>query len=107
MACERLAARARRAPTQLGGVLAVLGVAGDAARRLQRDVGIRDAQAGAQRVGLELDPLDGFACVATRQTDHELVCAQVAEYFLIAEASAQRSGRELHDLVAGAVAERR
>ena len=107
VARERLAARARRAPAELGGVLAVLGIAGDAARHLQRDVGVRHAHAGAQRVGLELDPLDGFARVAPRQADDELVAAQVPEHFGFAETAAQRCRRELDDLVAGAMAERR
>src|SRR6185503_1443175 len=77
MARERLAARARRAAAQLRGVLAVLGIAGDAARGLERDIRVRHAHAAAQRIGLELDPLDGFARVASRQADYEFVSAQV------------------------------
>ena len=106
MARERLAARARGAPAKLGGVLAVLGIAGDAAGHLEGDVGARDAYAGAQGVGLELDPLDGFARVPSGKPDDELVAAQVAKDFGFAETGAQRCRRELDDLVAGAMAER-
>ena len=67
---------------------------------------LRYADTAAQRVGLELDPLDRFARVATGQTDDELVPAQMAEHFFLADANAQRGRRVLDNLVAGSVAER-
>src|SRR5690606_13541334 len=107
VACERVRAGARSPAAELGRVLAVVGVARDAARRLQRDVRAAELDAGAQEVGLREDPLRGLLGAGARQRDDELVAAEVPEYLVVAQTVAQRARDELHDLVACAVAERR